>query len=139
MVQETLADGQVDPLVTRRDLDTALARDLDLGSSTDSTVPEDARARQGTGSEDDATVWLNGNDLSGVHTSVGLELDTSDLATVTHNAGDLRFSAKLKVGTLRCERQVSAKRAGTELVLNVPGRVAVDLVLRVGLFDHVDR
>lgn len=41
--------------------------------------------------------------------------------------------------TLSCERQVSAKRTGTELVLNVPGWVAVDLVLGVGLFDHVDR
>jgi len=139
VVQETLTDGQVDPLVTRRDVNAALGRGLDLSSSADSTVPQDARAGKGTSSENDATVRLDGNDLGRVHTSVGLELNASDLGTVTHNAKDLRLSAKLEVRTLRCERQVCAERTGTELVLNVPGRVAVDLVLCVGLFDHVDR
>jgi hypothetical protein len=139
VVQETLADGQIDPLITRRNVDTALDRGLDLSSSADTTVPENARTRKGTRSEDDATVRLDGNDIGGVHTSAGLKLDTSDLATVAHNAEDLRLCAKLEVRTLGCERQVSAKRPGTELVLNVPGRVAVNLVLGVGLLDHVDR
>lgn len=138
VVQETLADRQIDPLVTRRNVDTALDSGLDLSSSSDTTVPQDARAGEGTGSEDDATVGLDGNDLGRVDTSVGLELDTSDLATVTDDADDLRFSAKLEVGALSSKRQVSAKRSGAELVLNVPGRVTVDLVLRVGLLDHVD-
>ena len=139
VVFESFAHGQVDPLVTSRDFDTALDGGLDLSRTTDSGVPKDTGSGQSTRSQDDTAVGLDGNDLRGVETVATSKLDTSDLAAVANKAHDLRSQAKFKVGTRLREWQVSAQRSSAHLVLDVPGWVAEDLVLCIRIFDHVDR
>lgn len=136
VIAETETNGEIKPLLLRGNVDAALLSSLDLLLGTNAGVEEEAGGGEGTGSEDDAAIVSESDDLS--LTGGSLNLDTGDFAAGSNDAEDLSTELKVEVVLLLGQREIGTDGTSALLVLDVPGRIAIDLVLLVGLGDHVD-
>ena len=136
VILETNTNGEVNPLVLGGDVDAALLDSLYLALGANTRVEQKTGGSKGTGSKHNTAIGSQVNDLGLSRGS--LQLDTSHLATRADNANDLGVEAQGELVTLLGKRQVSANGTSTQLILDVPCSVTVDLVLLVGLGDHIN-
>lgn len=140
VVLEVVANRQVNPAGLGGKSHTSSGSSLlDNGQGVrlaDTCVPEKTGGRHGTSSEDNLAALVDLDDLPAA--VGGLCEDTSNLATSSKGLNDLGLKLESKVGQVLGERNISASRAGTLIILDGPRRAGVDVVLVVRLFNRVN-
>lgn len=132
VVLDVLANGQLDPvrLSGQGDRDGAALDSLDLCLDTNTRIDQHAGRRQGTTGQNNATAGLEIDNLAAA--VLEFDLDTSGGGVGAHDTDELGVERHLEVGLGLGEREVVLDRAGTQTILDQPGRVGEDGLLVVG-------
>lgn len=119
--------GRLDPVAARRKRDAgrAVGDDLQLRERADAAVEEHARRRHGAGRQHDLAAGRQRDD--GMRAVGVFDLDAGGGAAGADDADGLGVQLQREVGEALRQREVGPDGAGAEGVLDVEGRVGVDL------------